>query len=60
MRFKATAYNENGDTFSFTFQNFNWNGIDEAARKALAAAVAADSTHQKYGPWNYRGIDVTA
>lgn len=60
MKFRATAYNESGLTFSFTFKNFNWNGVAEAARKALDEAIEADVMHQKYGPWDFRGVDVTA
>lgn len=59
MRFRATAFNGNGDTFQFWFCNPNWNGIYEVAQKALDDAVEKDAMHKKYGPWHFRNIDVS-
>lgn len=63
MKFRATAYNDLGMTFQFTFCNPNWNGIKEVARKTLDQVVSDNKLHQKYGPWDYiilRSVDVTA
>lgn len=56
--FKATAYNDQGFTFAFFFENENWYGIEEVAKTKLAEIVANDSLHQKNGPWLVRNIDV--
>jgi hypothetical protein len=59
-KFRATAFNEKGFTFTFFFKNENWVGIEDTARLALDLLVEADPLHQKNGPWNFRNIDVSA
>lgn len=60
MYFQATAYNKNNDRFRFRFYNSNWADITNVAKKALDNVVANDKLHQKYGPWNFKNIDVCA
>lgn len=56
--FKATAVNEQGYTFLFTFQHYNWNLIGEKAQDALTKLVDGDSLHKANGPWFIRSIDI--
>lgn len=59
-RFAATAVNDNGLTFRFTFLAHNWNGIEEIARARLDEVMAADPLHLMHGPWRPTGIDIAA
>ncbi len=59
-RFAATAVNEQGLTFRFTFPADNWVDIEEIARARLDEVVAADALHQKHKPWRVTSIDVAA
>ena len=56
--YSATARNGSGLRFSFTFEAYNWNGIQDVADCKLAEVVAADELHQKNGPWKATHIDV--
>ena len=56
--FRAIAFNEKNYTFVIHFNNFNWNGVKEAAEKRLAEVVANDPLHQKNGPWQIRNVDI--
>lgn len=57
IKYRATAYNKSGDTFSFTFVNPNWSGIDEVAANALHVIVINNKMHKQYGPWSYKNIE---
>jgi hypothetical protein len=59
-RFAATAVNNSGLTFRFTFLAQNWAGINEVARARLDEVVAADPMHAKHAPWHPTAIDVAA
>lgn len=60
QKFQATAKNKDGYTFRVTFFSAWGEGIQADAQKAVDAAVAQDTLHQKFGPWNATNIDVTA
>lgn len=57
LNYAATAYNEEGLRFRFSFQNENWNGIEAAAQAALDAEVADSVIHQDNGPWSFSSIN---
>jgi hypothetical protein len=60
MKFRATALNKEGFTFSFIFCNPNWNGAREIAERELEKLVNNDKLHTSNGPWIVKSFDVTA
>lgn len=59
--FKATAFNKDNLTFSFTFVAEGWGAdLQEYARAKLDKLVDADEMHKRYGPWDFRGVDVAS
>jgi hypothetical protein len=59
-RFAATAVNDQGLTFRFTFPADNWAGIEQVATVRLREVVEADELHLKNGPWRAVNIDVAS
>ena len=57
-RFAATAVNDQGLTFKFTFPSDNWAGIEHVAAARLKEVVEADALHLNNGPWRAINIDV--
>lgn len=55
--YRATATNDKGETFAFTFQHTNWNGIHASAQARLDVIVEGDALHRKLGPWRPINID---
>lgn len=49
-RFAATAVNDQGVTFRFTFPSDNWAGIEQLASARLRDIVEGDVLHLKNGP----------
>lgn len=60
MRFCCRVSNDRGHTWCFVVENTNWHGLRAIAEKELAARVASDPLHAKYGPWRVGFIDVCA
>jgi hypothetical protein len=59
-KYRATAFNADGLTFTFWFYNENWHSIQAVARQALDEIVRNDPSHSKYGPWDFHHIDIAA
>ena len=57
--FRATAINDRGWTFTFTFLA-TWFQIEAAAARVLERIVAADQLHKQHGPWTVKSVDVSA
>lgn len=55
--YRATATNDRGQTFAFTFQHTNWCGIQASAQAELDRIVSGDQLHRKLGPWRPTRID---
>lgn len=60
MIFHATAKNEQGLSFRFTFLTQGWGKqfAEKDANNRLNEIVNADKLHQKYGPWTVHCIDI--
>lgn len=59
-RFAATAVNDQGLTFRFTFPADNWAAIEQVATVRLREVVETDELHLKNGPWRAINIDVAS
>ncbi len=58
ITFRASAVNEAGFSFAFSFLSYNWCNVQDTAEAALADIVLADTLHQANGPWRVTRIDV--
>jgi hypothetical protein len=54
--FYAVFHNDAGLRLTLVFRHRTWCGIEDAAR----AALAAQSEHDRHGPWAIHAIDVHA
>ena len=59
MRFRAQAKNDKDQEFTFWFDNSNWNGIEDRARRELKNLVDNLPGVKENGPWSFHSIDVS-
>lgn len=56
--YKAVAKNNQGWTFTFTFQAYNWYDMQNVADQALQKIVNNDPLRLSNGPWVAHRIDI--